>query len=141
MIDFTNDTDFELDIQKLEQIANDFSTKMIELILTNNETIQEINNEYRGKNSPTDVLSFPLEDMPMAPLGSIIISLDIAKDKAKELNHSIQEEITLLFIHGLLHLVGFDHEVDDGQMRAKEEELITKYNLPKSLIVRTEENI
>ncbi len=86
---------------------------------------------------PTDVLSFPLEfDMPNMPLGSIVISNEFVQEKAKEYNHSIQDEFTLLFIHGLLHLLGYDHEIDNGEHRLKEEELIKKYNLPNSLIVR-----
>lgn len=70
------------------------------------------------------------------PLGSIVISVDYAQEKANEFNHTLEEEITLLFIHGLLHLLGFDHEVDKGEHRTKEEELINTFNLPNSLIVR-----
>ena len=72
------------------------------------------------------------------PLGSIVISIDTAKKEAEEFGHSIEDEIKLLFIHGLLHLLGYDHEIDNGEMRAKEAEIIEKFNLPKSLIVRNE---
>ena len=61
---------------------------------------------------------------------------EYVEQKAKEYNHSINDEFTLLFIHGLLHLLGFDHEVDEGEHRSKEEELIKQFNLPNSLIVR-----
>jgi probable rRNA maturation factor len=81
-------------------------------------------------------LSFPYDDMPYTPLGSIVISLDFVKIKSQEYNHSFEDEFTLLFIHGLLHLLGYDHEVDSGEHRKKEEELIKKYKLPDSLIVR-----
>jgi probable rRNA maturation factor len=138
MIDFCNETDYELDISSLDDILQPLSDKNIELILTDNDTIKEINKEHRDKDVPTDVLSFPMEDMPMMPLGSIIISIDIAKEKALEYSHSIDDEIKLLFIHGLLHLLGYDHEIDDGEMRAKEEEIINHYSLPTSLIVRVE---
>ena len=57
-------------------------------------------------------------------------------EKAKEYNHGSDNELKLLFIHGLLHLLGFDHEIDNGEHRHKEEELIKKFNLPSSLIVR-----
>ena len=87
----------------------------------------------------TDVLSFPIDDFPHAPLGSIVINYELAEQKAKEFGHGAEEEITLLFIHGMLHLLGFDHEVDTGQMRDMEKSWITQYDLPKSLIVRTEE--
>ena len=74
--------------------------------------------------------------MPNMPLGSIVISTDFVEEKAKEYGHTFNEEFSLLFIHGLLHLLKYDHEVDNGEHRAKEEELIKKFNLPDSLIVR-----
>ena len=138
MIDFDNRTDFDFDISSLEKIANEFTKKDIELILTNSSEIQKINKDYRNINKPTDVLSFPLEDIPNAPLGTIVISIDKVLEAAIEYNHSPLEELTLLFIHGLLHLLGFDHEIDSGEMREKEKEIIKKYNLPDSLIIRNE---
>lgn len=137
MIDLDNQTDFNVNLDFLEEIVSDLTPKDIELIVTNNDEIQELNKEHRQKDSATDVLSFPLEfDMPAMPLGSIVISIDFVEAKAKEYNHSQEDEFALLFIHGLLHLLGFDHEVDEGEHRAEEERLIAKYNLPKSLIVR-----
>lgn len=137
MIDFDNQTDLNIDISSLELIHNELTPKDIELIIVNNDEIQILNKEHRDIDKATDVLSFPLEyDMPNMPLGSIVISINFVEDKAKEYNHSFLDELTLLFIHGHLHLLGFDHEVDDGEHRKKEEELIKKYNLPDSLIVR-----
>ena len=75
-------------------------------------------------------------DFVNMPLGSIVISTDFVEEKAKEYGHSFNEELSLLFIHGLLHLLGYDHEVDNTEHRDKEEELIKKFNLPNSLIVR-----
>ena len=77
--------------------------------------------------------------MPNTPLGSIVISSNFVEEKSKLYNHSFQDEFTLLFIHGVLHLLGYDHEIDNGEHRDKEEDLINKYNLPKSLIIRTGE--
>ncbi len=137
MIDLDNQTNFELDLTLLEHITQELTSQDLELILTDNPTIQELNFEHRNIDKPTDVLSFPLEfDLPNMPLGSIVISVDYAQEKAKEFNHSVQEEITLLFIHGILHLLGYDHEIDAGEHRLKEEELIKQFNLPNSLIVR-----
>lgn len=136
MIILQNETSYKIKIDLLDAIANELSAKDIELIFTTNDKIQQINREYRNIDKPTDVLSFPLEDMPHSPLGSIIISVDKAHEISEKLGHSFDEEVTLLFIHGLLHLSGYDHEVDDGQMRKQEEDLIKKYKLPKSLIVR-----
>ncbi len=137
MIDLDNQTDLDIDISDLETISNDLTSKDIELIFLNNDNIKELNKEHRKIDKATDVLSFPLEfDMPNMPLGSVVISVDFIEEKAKEFNHSFEDELKLLFIHGLLHLLGFDHEVDMGEHRQKEEELIKKYNLPNSLIVR-----
>ena len=139
MIDIDNQTSYEVKTEILEQIANSLTNKEIELIITDNKTIAQINAEYRNIDKATDVLSFPYDaDMPMAPLGSIVISYDFVKEKAAEFGHSQDDEFTLLFIHGLLHILGYDHEVGSGEMRQKEEEIIKNFNLPKSLIVRTE---
>jgi probable rRNA maturation factor len=138
MIELENETSLHVDEKLLNTIASSLSDKDIELIITTNIEIQQINKDQRGIDKPTDVLSFPYEDVFMVPLGSIIISKDFVEEKAKELNHSTDAELTLLFIHGLLHLLGFDHEVDNGEMREKEAELINKFNLPKSLIIRTQ---
>ncbi len=137
MIDLDNCVDFEIEISELENILDEVTTKDIELIITNNEEIQEINFEHRGFDKPTDVLSFPVDfEFENMPIGSVIISIDFVKEKAKEYGHSELDEFKLLFIHGILHLVGYDHEVDNGEHRDKEEELINKFDLPKSLIVR-----
>jgi probable rRNA maturation factor len=146
IIDLDNQTTIEVPIDILEQIAQSLTQKEIELIVTNNETIEELNKEYRGKNSATDVLSFPLEstfsnmDIPSMPLGCIVISSDFVREKSTLFKHTLEDELSLLFIHGLLHLLGFDHEVDSGEMRKKEKNIIETFNLPSSLIVRTEEN-
>lgn len=132
-----NQTTQNIDIDFLKQISSLVTKKDIELIICHNDYIQQVNKEFRQIDKPTDVLSFPLEDMPHFPLGSIIISVDFVHQKAKEFQHKEDEELALLFIHGLLHLVGYDHEIDAGEHRQKEEELIRKFNLPDSLIVRT----
>lgn len=138
MIELDNRTSLEVNETLLNEISDSLTDKDIELIIADNALLQEINSEHRNIDRPTDVLSFPYEAMPMTPLGSIIISQDFVIDKANELGHTYGDELTLLFIHGLLHLLGFDHEIDNGQMREKEETLIKKFQLPTSLIVRTQ---
>ena len=64
--------------------------------------------------------------------------MDLAKRKANELGHNVNDEIALLFTHGFLHILGFDHETDNGEMREKEREIIENFKLPKSLIIRNE---
>lgn len=138
IITIENQTNFLLPIQKLEEIASSLSQREIELIICDDDVMCQINENHRGINKSTDVLSFPLEsDFDFTPLGSIIISSDQAQLKADIYGHTAQDESLLLFIHGLLHLLGYDHEVDDGEMRQEEERIITTYNLPTSLIVRT----
>ena len=137
MIELENNTDLQIDIAILEKIANSLSKKDIELMVVKNDEIQALNKEHRNIDKATDVLSFPMDfEMPHMPLGSIVISTDFVEEKAKEYGHEFNEEFSLLFIHGLLHLLGYDHEVDNGEHREKEEELIIKFNLPSSLIVR-----
>jgi len=139
LIDIDNQSTFDFNSTLCEEILQNLSPKSIELIICDNKYIQELNKEHRNKNKATDVLSFPLEfDFPDMPLGSIVISYDFVKEKASLYKHSQEEEFTLLFIHGLLHLLAYDHEVDNGEHREKEEELIKKFNLPNSLIVRNQ---
>ena len=144
MIDLDNQTTLAIDIDALEKIADTLSTKEVELVIVDDKTMLALNTEHRGKESTTDVLSFPME-APFTeqsifgmPLGSIVIAASFVKEEAKTLGHSEQDELSLLFIHGMLHLLGFDHEVDNGEMRAREKELIEAFDLPKSLILRTE---
>ena len=138
MISLDNQTNVDIDIEMLENISK--TDKEIELVIVDNKTMHEINLEQRGVDKSTDVLSFPLEDFPHFPLGSIVINSDLATIISKELEHSLKNEITLMFIHGLLHVKGFDHECDNGEMRKEEERLINEFNLPKSLIIRNEVN-
>jgi probable rRNA maturation factor len=145
MLTIENNTTLMINFKQLESITLALTSREIDLSICYNPIIQKINAEYRGKDSATDVLSFPIEsdflgDVSHMPLGSIVISADFVTDKATELAHSNDDELALLFIHGLLHLLGYDHEVDSGEMRVKEEALIRKFNLPKSLIIRGEAN-
>ncbi len=139
MILLENITDLIVSVDHMEKISHYLTDKDVELILCNDNFIQMLNNAHRRKNDPTDVLSFPLRgDREHEPAGSIVISMDKVKEKALELGHTERDELTLLFIHGLLHLLGYDHEKDKGEMRQIEEKLIWRFNLPESLIVRNE---
>lgn len=136
MIDYDNTTGFSYDPAALEAIAAALTQSPVETILVDDETIQELNREHRGLDKPTDVLSFPLEPFPGAPLGSVIISVDTAEKQARQMGHSTESEIAVLFLHGLLHLLGFDHECDQGEMAAKERELRERFHLPLTLTER-----
>ncbi|AJD03295.1 metal-dependent hydrolase (UPF0054 domain) [Campylobacter lari CCUG 22395] len=128
----------EMDISFLENIAQKMSDQNIELVLVDEKTMHEINLNQRGIDKTTDVLSFPLVQNYENLLGSIVINLDEVSKKATEYKHSEKEEMALLFIHAMLHLQGYDHEIDQGQMRQKEQEWIEYFKLPKSLIVRVQ---
>ena len=99
----------------------------ISLLITDDETIRQYNKEYRNKDRATDVLSFPMEDEVM--LGDIAISYDTAKRQAEEAEINIDRETAFLFIHGLLHLLGYDHETskeDEEEMFALQEKILKK---------------
>lgn len=138
MIELDNRTTLNINEDFLSIIAKTLTDKDIELIITTDDEMKSINKEHRNIDKSTDVLSFPYEEMTMFPLGSIVISSSHIEEKAKEFSHKNDDELALLFIHGLLHLLGFDHEVDNGEMREKEKELIKQFNLPDSLIIRTQ---
>ena len=126
----------------LDKIAQNLSPKDIELVFINDEEMKKLNKTQRGIDKSTDVLSFPLENVDEhLPLGCIAINLDLAKEKSKELGHSLNDELSLLFIHAMLHLLGFDHETDNGEMRQTEKEWIEFFKLPQSLIMRSETQV
>ena len=109
----------------------------INVMVTTNSAVRTLNREFRGKNSATDVLSFPPPSgNKTASAGEIAISADIAAHNAACLGHSPAAEIKILALHGILHLAGFDHERDNGQMARKEIALRRRLNLPVALIER-----
>ncbi|MBR4110462.1 MAG: rRNA maturation RNase YbeY [Clostridia bacterium] len=118
----------------------------INITLTNNEEIHIINKQYRDVDRPTDVLSFPMyerEEIPMLRkkdnifaeeiLGDIIISIPKVKEQAEEYGHSFERELAYLTTHGMLHLLGYDHMIDEEkeQMRKREEEILEKLNITR----------
>ncbi|MSN96022.1 rRNA maturation RNase YbeY [Campylobacter sp. FMV-PI01] len=123
----------------LDEIIEFLNSGDVELVFVNSVQMYEINKAQRNLDKTTDVLSFPYQKIPNFPIGSIVINLDLAKDMAINFGHNIEDEIALLFIHGILHILGFDHETDSGQMRDMEEKIILNFNLPKSLILRNDD--
>jgi probable rRNA maturation factor len=109
----------------------------VNVYITWSREMQDLNRRYRRKNKPTDVLSF-LSGVP-GVAGDIAISLEIAEANAAELGHSLANEVKILILHGLLHLAGYDHETDDGEMRARETAMRQQLKLPVGLIERTHE--
>jgi probable rRNA maturation factor len=119
---------FEEILKRLPELKENISGTTVELLITNNDEIQTLNAKYRQKDYPTDVLSFPFSDGDS--IGQIVISVDKAKEQAKELGQSQEEELQFLFAHGLLHLLGYDHEdpEDEKIMLAKAYKLLNRKN-------------
>ena len=139
LIFIDNQTKLKVPKKLLKKIIRSVTDKKLELIICDNDYIEELNRNYRGVDKTTDVLSFPLvrEVHFTQSIGSIIISEDYIRDGARKFKHRKRDELTLLFIHGILHLLGYDHETDKGEMRDMEKSIIRKFKLPDSLIVRT----
>jgi probable rRNA maturation factor len=110
----------------------------VNICITSNREIQSLNWRFRRKNRPTDVLTFPSAVPYVA--GDIAISLEIAAANADQLGHSMDTEVKILILHGMLHLAGYDHEIDDGEMEAKEAALRMQLKLPVGLIQRSQES-
>ena len=158
----------------------------VSVLLSDDRTLRRLNRDYRGKDKPTDVLSFPAVDFsaaartakpsqkskqantanrsaatqksnirqsskkPYAPAqasaapihaGDLALSLDTAARQARALGHTLEIEVRILLLHGLLHLAGYDHETDHGAMAAREEELRRRFRLPVALIARVHQKL
>jgi probable rRNA maturation factor len=112
----------------------------VNVLVTSSTELRALNRQFRGKNKATDVLSFPspFSERGQRPrlAGDIAVSADIAAQNAVRLGHSAAEEVKLLALHGILHLAGFDHERDNGQMARKELKLRRQLKLPLGLTER-----
>lgn len=109
----------------------------VTLLVTSSRELRSLNRRFRGKDKPTDVLSFPADaGTEHGFTGDIAISAEIAAQNARRLGHSVATEVKILALHGLLHLAGYDHEADRGQMARKEEKLRRMLRLPVGLIYR-----
>ena len=111
----------------------------VNILLTGDAEMQSLNQQFRGKAFPTDVLSFPHAPPADHAGGEIAISLGAARAQATEHGHSLLTELKLLILHGMLHLAGHDHERDRGQMRRLEQRLRSELHLPSGLIERSED--
>ena len=109
----------------------------VNVLLTSSADMKSLNRRFRGKDKPTDVLSFPAEPDQKELAGEIAISVEIAAKNARALRHSLADEVKILVLHGVLHLRGYDHECDNGQMAKREKQLRARLHLPLGLIERT----
>lgn len=153
-----NESSMELDEQQVqalvevaaEAVRTAFEPEEVEVgvTLVDDEAIAALNEQYRSVAGPTDVLSFPLwtrdqlaevranpDKYPERPLllGDVVISLETARRQAEEYGHSFGREVAFLLVHGILHLLGYDHEDDESraEMRAKEEAVLEATGWPR----------
>lgn len=109
----------------------------VTILLCDDIRIKGLNKSFRGKSKATDVLSFPAGENAEGIVGDLAVSVATAARQAAEQGHTLEQELRILILHGMLHLAGFDHEADTGQMRHRETELRVKLKLPAGLIERT----
>jgi len=135
----------ELNRRSLERFARTLRGEVAKgagfsCLITGDSELRRLNRDFLGKDHPTDVLSFPQplpsRDRQGAILGEIAISLPRARRQSAAFGHSIEAEIRILMLHGLLHLLGMDHETDQGQMQRAETRWRKRLALPASLIER-----
>jgi probable rRNA maturation factor len=118
----------------LEQVAPARARGGVTVAVVHDRRIRELNRRYRGTDSATDVLSFPADEPGL--LGDIVVALGVARRQAKSARHSLSSEFRVLALHGLLHLLGYDHERDNGEMRRLEQRLRRAGRLREGLIER-----
>ena len=115
-----------------ETLPKSVSHLELSVALCSDEYIRSLNAGYRQKDSATDVLSFPAESFgPMAVLGDVIVSVDTASAQAREVGHGLRDECRVLLVHGLLHLLGLDHELSEADaetMAVAEQEDVTRWD-------------
>lgn len=126
--------------RELQQFARSLAARVagrrsFTCLLTNDSELLRLNREFLGRDYPADVLSFPASN-PARQIGELAISVERAQAQADEYGHSRMEEVRVLMLHGVLHLAGFDHECDQGEMARAENEWRDIFHLPSTLIVR-----
>ena len=137
-----NKVDFTAELEETINIVidkvfeyEDVEPRNVSILITDNEEIHGLNLEYRGKDAPTDVLSFPLFDeegyLDDEELGDIVISLERALAQAEEYNHSLKREVAFLTAHSMLHLLGYDHENGEQEMYVKQDEILNELGITR----------
>ena len=109
--------------------------RTFECLISDDAELRRLNREFRHKDYATDVLSFPAAG-PGSYIGDLAISMDRARDQARRFGHATADEVRILMLHGVLHLMGFDHEVDGGRMARAEKRWRERLGLPAGLIER-----
>jgi len=155
-INIQNEQQFPVDNQRLELAIqailadqNIDKTSGVSIVVTDNDAVTALNQQFRGINAPTDVLSFPADtppiDIPDEPdyLGDLVIAYPYALEQAKREQHLMQDSIVLLVVHGTLHLLGYDHDTPDARrgMWAVQERILRQLNVPIHIVPALEGHI
>ena len=119
----------------LARIAPAAAKGDLSLAIVSDRRMRALNRQFRGKDQVTDVLSFPSSERGF--LGDVVIAAGVSRRQARDAGHSEATELRVLALHGLLHLLGYDHEADGGRMARAEARLRKKAGLPEGLIERT----
>ena len=140
-----NTTNEKIDTTELDSVIKfackhlNIENPLLNIVIVDNKKIREINKEYRNKDAVTDVISFAFEEVNDVDyegirfLGEIYISYERCKEQAESFGHSVRREFSYLAVHGLLHLLGYDHMVEEDKkvMRALEEEILNEYDIKR----------
>ena len=142
-IEIINETSENIDIEDLKNVIDfalkheDVNNAIMNVIIIDNDKIHKINKEYRGIDRPTDVISFALEDdktfvdTSFRVLGDIYISIDKVFEQSKAYGHSFRRELSFLTVHGILHLLGYDHMIksDEEIMFKKQNDILNELGI------------
>ena len=118
----------------LQTVAPSRASGAVTVAIVPDARVQALNRRFRRKDKPTDVLSFPADERGY--LGDVVIAAGVAARQARDAGHSLQTELRVLALHGLLHLLGYDHETDEGRMARMERRLRSRGGLREGLIER-----
>jgi probable rRNA maturation factor len=134
-------TKYAAKIRALERFARQVARRLrlsadVSVLITGSAEVRKLNRRFRRKDKATDVLSFPCPNGSGEPAGDVAISAEIAAENALRYGHSPADELKILILHGMLHLAGYDHERDNGEMASRENALRKELHLPASLIGR-----
>jgi len=134
---YNDDSSYDSIVKEILKIAYDYleisKDMIINIVLTNNETIHQLNHQFRGFDKATDVLSFENQEME-DEIGDVFISIDKAISQAKEYRHSFERELAFLTLHGFLHCIGYDHlnETDEIEMFSLQDNIMDKTKYRRS---------
>jgi probable rRNA maturation factor len=152
MIEIVNDAGYDVDEARLQEVAalvlarHEGNTESdVTIAITDDESITELNRQYRDVDGPTDVLSFPMDAMPgdVPYLGDLVIAYPYASAQAAREGHTLDDSLTLLVVHGMLHLLGYDHDTPErrADMWTAQEAALIALGIPVEIVPALEDGV